>query len=162
MSKIYCHKCIHYLENFNWCFETARDYPFLEVDGECPYYDEKTSFSDLLTKISLNLISILKEKNSGYGNAFFDGIEKIQEKFIRLPMDNEILYPYIHYLGIWQRLNDKLLRFFNLIFSKYYESKKEDIYDAILDLTGYGLLSLTYLDKEYNKNLGINIKNEEM
>lgn len=162
MSKIFCWGCIHHLDNCNWCFETAREYPFLDVKGECAYYGEKTKLSDLLTKISLNLTKVILEKNEGYGNAFFDGIEKIQEKFIKIPMDEKKLYPYMHYLGIWQRLNDKLLRFFNLIFADTYESKREDIYDAILDLTGYGLLSLAHLDEDYNKELNINLKDEKM
>lgn len=157
-GKIKCTGCSHHLNNCNWCFETAREYPFIEEDGDCPYYDEKTEFSKLLTIVAMELVNILIEKNQGYGSAFFDGLEKIKDQVSKIPIDKKEPYLYMHYLGIWQRLNDKLSRFFNLIFSENTKTKDEAIYDAMLDITGYGLLSLTYYNQNYNKEL--NIKKE--
>lgn len=105
-------------------------------------------FSESTSRTAEELVNILIEKNKGYGNAFYDGIEKVKEKIKTLSKQDFDAIKYAHYIGIWQRLNDKMLRFFNLIFTKENDEKKSDLYDAILDIAGYGLLSLNYLNNE--------------
>ena len=105
-------------------------------------------FSDSTSKTAKELVNILIEKNKGYGNAFYDGIDKVKEKIKTLNKEDFDAIKYAHYIGIWQRLNDKLLRFFNLIFTTENPEKSKDLYDAILDIAGYGVLSLNYLNNE--------------
>ena len=115
---------------------------------------DNTDFRASTSKTAEELVDILIEKNKEYGNAFYDGIDKVKEKIKTLNKEDFDVIKYVHFIGIWQRLNDKLLRFFNLIFTKDFSEKKKDLYDAILDIAGYGLLSLNYLNNEKGEKNG--------
>lgn len=105
-------------------------------------------FEEKIKKITENISDILSKKNTGYGNAFYDGMDEIKKLFTPI-LEQHHFFKYIHYIGFFQREYDKLKRFINLLPADIPETeRKKRLYDAVLDIAGYAILFLNYLEEE--------------
>lgn len=102
-------------------------------------------FKEEIEQIANKIANILVEKNKGYGNSFYDGLDEVKNLFKPFLAEHDF-FSYIHHVSFFVREKDKLNRFKNLITSDI-ENKQESIYDSVLDIVGYGMLFLNYLEK---------------
>lgn len=109
---------------------------------------KKQKFEEEINHIVKEIVNILINKNKGYGNSFYDGLDNVKET---LKQFNDEKFNRIHYFSFYVRELDKLNRFKSLLVSSISENNKEiDIYDVVLDLAGYSILFLNYI-KNYDK-----------
>lgn len=110
--------------------------------------ENKNKFESELRELANNIVDILVNKNKGYGNSFYEGLNEVKNLF--KDCDDKILKK-VHYFSFYVRELDKLNRFKNLIVSDIPEKDKEiNIFDAVLDLAGYSMLFYNYI-KNYDK-----------
>jgi len=103
-------------------------------------------FEEKLRELSIKVTNILVEKNKKYGNSFYEGLDELKEIYTKNKLGKTL-----HYFSFYVREKDKLNRLKNLIDSDIEQKdKKSAIFDAVLDIVGYGLLFLNYIQNEKN------------
>lgn len=109
---------------------------------------QKNLFIKNIKDLTEEIAEILIEKNSKYGNSFYEGLNEIKKLYKQHTKENS-LFNYVHQLSFYVREKDKLNRLKYLISSDISEEvKKSKTYDAVLDIIGYGILFLNYLKNE--------------
>lgn len=141
-----CPKCGHYSLIWN-----PTDNIWNCVLVKCTYTEEPKEtkenpilkFEEYLENVLEDMKEILIKKNTGYGNSFFETMEYIRS--------NSKMF-YDHYRAFFQRVYDKLKRFYNLTEGKIsimedWNKRKESMKDVVIDIIGYSLLMLIYMEK---------------
>jgi hypothetical protein len=104
----------------------------------------KLDFNEEIRKTAEEITELLIKKNKGYGNSFYDTLDLIKESFKNEESDS---MDYVHYIGFFQRIHDKLKRFLNLI-STNDKDKRDKLKDQVFDIIGYSILFYNYIKLE--------------
>lgn len=95
---------------------------------------DRTETSNPFKFYTDNLADILQAKNDAYGNSFTKSVDKFGKTVIAV------------------RLSDKFNRICNLIKRGELKENDESLEDTLLDMAGYSILGLKYLEEHKDEN----------
>ena len=94
---------------------------------------DRTETSNPFKLYTDKLAATLQEKNQAYGDSFTESVDKFGKTVIAV------------------RLSDKFNRICNLIKRGELKENDESLEDTLLDMAGYSILGLKYLDEYKNE-----------